>query len=250
MTDTAAAAQALPLFYIQPRVLQPGQHSQKSLSPSATYQFAAKTNAAPIVAGEFAVVSRHYPIVFTEQPTAHPVAVLGLRDQQNLFVDADGKWHDGSHVPAYIRRYPFIFVENEARSELTLCIDEAAPHLVDGRDAPLFDEDGKPTELTQNALQFCRDYQGQHLAATEFAEALRKANLLVENRADVTLKDGQTLSLSGFKVIDEARFNQLPDEELLAWRRKGWLPLIYAHFFSVGNWAGLVDRTASTQAAA
>lgn len=151
------------------------------------------TDAAPIVAGEFAVVSRHSPIVFTEQPTTH---------------------------------------------------------LVDGRDAPLFDEGGKPTTLTQNALQFCRDYQGQHLAATEFAEALRKANLLVENRADVTLKDGQTLSLSGFKVIDDARFNQLPDEELLAWRRKGWQPLVYAHFFSVGNWAGLVDRTAGIKAAA
>jgi hypothetical protein len=246
MTQTAPSAQALPLFYVQPRVLQPGLHGQKSLSPSATYQFAARTNAAPLVASEFAVACHHYPIVFTP----HPVAVLGLRDQDNAFVDADGKWRDGSYVPAYIRRYPFIFVENESRGELTLCIDEAATHLVDGRDAPLFDEDGKPTALTQNALLFCRDYQGQHLAVAEFAEALQKADLLVENRADVTLKNGETLSLSGFQVIDEARFNQLPDEEFLRWRKKGWLPLVYAHFFSVGNWAALVDRTAGAKAAA
>jgi SapC len=48
--------------------------------------------------------------------------------------------------------------------------------------------------------------------------------------------------LAGFKVIDEARFTKLPDATFMQWRRKGWLPLVYAHFFSIGAWSGLVDR--------
>ena len=35
--------------------------------------------------------------------------------------------------------------------------------------------------------------------------------------------------MSGFKVIDEAKFNKLPDEEFLRWRANGWLPLVYCH---------------------
>ena len=97
--------------------------------------------------------------------------MLGLRGQQNLFVESDGQWREGSYVPAYVRRYPFIFLENEARSEWTLCVDEAAPQLVEGRENPLFDDDGKPTALTRSALEFCRDYQAQHVAAGDFTGA-------------------------------------------------------------------------------
>jgi len=61
----------------------------------------------------------------------------------------------------------------------------------------------------------------------------------------VTLKDGHALGLSGFRVIDEGKFNALPDETILDWRRKGWLPLIYCHLISTSNWANLVDRAAA-----
>ena len=37
------------------------------------------------------------------------------------------------------------------------------------------------------ALEFCRDYQNQHAYTMEFARALAEADLLVENRADITL---------------------------------------------------------------
>jgi hypothetical protein len=236
---------SLPLFYARPKVLQPGLHGQKSIAKTTTYRFAGETNAVPLVSGELPAASRHFPIVFTESPEPHPVAVLGLREGQNVFVDAEGQWRQGTYIPAYVRRYPFIFLENEARTELTLCVDEAAPHLVDGREQPLFDEKGEPSQLTQGALAFCRDYQAQHLAVAEFTAALVEADLLVDNRADITLNDGQKMSLSGFKVIDESRFNQLSDAEFLRWRGKGWLPWVYAHFFSIGNWSSLIDKIAA-----
>lgn len=242
MTDSS-----LPLFYQSPRVLTPGAHGQRSLAQDLGYAFAATTNAVPLVAEEMPVAGRHFPVVFSDEATPHPVAILGLRGQQNLFVGADGQWRAGAYLPAYIRRYPFIFLENEARTELTLCIDEAAEALVEGRDRPLFDDGGQPTALTRSALTFCRDYQAQHLVAAEFAKALAEAGLLVDHRADVTLRGGERLSLAGFKVIDAERFAKLPDATFLAWRAKGWLPLAYAHFFSIGSWSALVDRVAGAE---
>ncbi|SHH80582.1 SapC family protein [Pollutimonas bauzanensis] len=232
----------LPLFYIQPRPLQAALHDKLSLAEQAGYGFAGATNAVPLVAGEIAVACRHYPIVFTEGALPSPVAVLGLRGQENLFVDADGQWRAGHYVPAYIRRYPFIFMENTDRGEYTLCIDEAAASVVEGRDHPLFNDDGSPSALSRSALDFCRDYQNQHAHTMEFMRALAEADVLVENRADITLPDGQRLSLSGFKIIDEAKFNKLPEDEFLRWRANGWLPLVYFHFVSIGTWSTLLDR--------
>lgn len=234
---------ALPLFYKSPRVLTPASHGSRSLRTSSDFRFAAGTNAVPLVAEEMPLAARHYPVVFSDEAVPHPVAILGLRGQQNLFVDGEGRWRAGAYVPAYVRRYPFIFVENEARTELTLCIDDAAEALTEGQGNPLFNAKGEPTPLTRSALAFCRDYQAQHLLAAELGRMLAQADLLVEHRADIALTDGQRLSLSGFKVIDDARFAKLPDETFLEWRRKGWLPLVYSHFFSIGAWSALVDRT-------
>lgn len=233
----------MPLFYQSPKVLQPAAHGGRSLAAQGNYRFAAHTNAVPLAAEEIATAGRHFPVVFSEGDTPHPVAVLGLRGQQNLYVNEAGQWREGVYVPAYIRRYPFIFHEDATGNELTLCIDEASELLVEGRHNPLFDAQGEPSALTRNALAFCRDYQAGHHLAAAFTRALIDANLLVERRADVTLNDGQRLSLSGFKVIDQGRFAKLPDNTFVQWRHHGWLPLVYAHFFSVGTWSSLIDRT-------
>jgi len=237
----APAAASLPLLYRQPRVLQPGLHSGLGFAGNGLYGFAAEANAVPLLAAEMAATGRRLPIVFTGDALPQASAVLGLRARQNLCVDAGGRWLAGPHVPAYLRRYPFIFLEDSARQELTLCIDEAATVAV-GADAPaLFDSEGQPTAMTRSALAFCRDYQAHHLLTQAFCQAVAAAGLLVDRHADIALHDGRPLRLDGFKVIDEARFNQLPAETLAQWRDKGWLAPVYAHLQSLDNWRTLID---------
>ncbi|MDE1150430.1 MAG: SapC family protein [Azospirillaceae bacterium] len=236
------STQALPAFYQRPRPLQAERDGDLSLAAIKDYHFAANANSVPVIAAEMTLACKVYPLLFVDGATPQAVALLGLRNGENLFVDADGTWAAGAYVPAYVRRYPFIFMENRDRAEFTLCIDEAAAAVTRGGENPLF-VDGQPTEATRNALAFCSDYQGHYAFTAEFVAAAAKADLLVENRADVTLADGQKLSLAGFKVIDEAKFNALPAEEFQRWRERGFLPLVYAHFVSISNWASLVDRT-------
>jgi hypothetical protein len=233
----------LPLFYGKPRAVLAERHGNMSLTPTSDFSFAGTTNSVPVVATELPMVCKHYPILFTDGALPQMVALLGLRASENLMVDDKGNWAPGTYVPAYVRRYPFIFFENEEKSQYTLCVDEDAKTVVEGTENPFF-VDGAPSKMTQSALDFCRDYQAHYAATAEFLKAITEAGLLVENRADATLADGRKLSLSGFKVIDEARFNELDDETFLAWRKRGWLHLVYCHFISNGNWSTLVERAA------
>lgn len=149
-SETMTTQTSLPLFYEQPRPLAPGAHANLSLAGNTGFGYAAKTNAVPLVATELPTACRHFPIVFTDGDQPTPVAVLGVRGQENLFVDAQGQWRAGAYIPAYVRRYPFIFMENEDRSQFTLCVDEKAASVVEGRDNPFFDEAGEPTDLARS----------------------------------------------------------------------------------------------------
>jgi SapC len=52
------------------------------------------------------------------------------------------------------------------------------------------------------------------------------------------------MTLHGFQVIDGAKFNALPDDVFLEWRRRGWLPLVYCHFLSMDRWRDLAEWAA------
>ncbi len=241
--EAAAAPPRMPVFYREPRPLDSARHAGKSISGKSDFSFARATNSVPLNVVEFSLALRRYPIVFTRDEPVVPVAVLGLRSGENLFVSGDGGWASGSYIPAYVRRYPFIFLESADKLNYTLCVDEASALLVDGDERPLF-ADGKPSDFTNGLLQFCSAYQGHTAATLEFTAALQKQGLLTENRADASLKSGERVAVSGFKVVDEAKFTALPDDVFLDWRQRGWLGLVYCHLLSTGNWQVLVDRAA------
>jgi hypothetical protein len=230
----------LPLFYKNPTPLSSERHAKKSISRTPDYSFAVDTNSVPVTAMECSRAMQNYPIVFTTGDPVVPVAVLGLRGAKNQFVEPDGAWRAGAYIPAYIRRYPFILMESPDKLQFTLCIDEDSNLLVDGDGQPLFEGD-TATEAANKALEFCSAYQGQHSFTLEFTAALEKYGLLVENRASVALKSGEQLSLSGFRMVDEAQLAALPDDVFLDWRQRGWVPLIYCHLLSMGNWQALVE---------
>lgn len=236
--DTPAAAPALPLFYTQPKPLDANTHRNSRLRDNAHFGFARKANSVPLNGVEFAIAQRHYPIVFTGVGKPFPAAVMGLRADQNLFVDGEGRWVEGIYVPAYIRRYPFVFIE-APDDKLILSIDEGSGLLVSEGPHRLFDEAGKPTPLVNGALQFCGAYQANFKATLEFIDSLLEHDLLVDNRANAVLEGGERLSLGGFKVIDEEKVKKLPAVVLRTWRDQGWLGWVYGHLFSLAGWNGL-----------
>jgi len=237
---------ALPIFYTRPRPLDATGDRGLSLQPVTNFGFARATNSLLLGAAEYSRAMRNYPIVFTSREPRVAVAVLGLEGNENLFVGEGGKWREGNYTPAYVRRYPFIFLEQPGKAELTLCIDEASGLLTQSDDHLLF-EGGEPTQLVRNALNFCREFHEQTLASAAFVAGLAEQALLVPNEARIRLNSGKELTLRDFQIVDEAKFSALPDDVFLDWRRRGWLPLVYAHLMSMASWASLVELEAKKQ---
>lgn len=243
MTGTSAppqqADQSLPLFYQQPQLLTVQQHGDWRLK-DGDFRFAGNAIAVPIVVGEFSAALRDYPILFaTSGDDVSPIALFGM-EEVNLWV-TDGRWERGAYVPAYVRRYPFVFVKHG--EQLALAIDPASGRFGQGgsEGAALF-EDGKPSAVTQEILRFCDAFRVDSDATTDFCRALKSQNLLVDQHADATLASGRKVAVGGFQIIDAARLAALDAAVVVEWHNKGYLALAHLHLASLGRFEQVFAR--------
>ena len=174
-----------------------------------------------------------------------PVVILGMRGNENLYVDAQGNWQ-GKYIPAFIRRYPFVFASSDDGSTLTLCLDEAFTGFnQEGRGERLFDDEGKPTPYVQNILTFLQGFQAEFQRTQSYCKKLQALNLLEAMRAQVTTDSGQLLSLTGFSGVSRTKLKELASETLAEMVKKDELELTYLHFHSLQNFDTMKDRLAT-----
>lgn len=235
----------MPLFYSNPVPIDAKKHAETGLRKNFGLGFCSHVNAVPINMIEMPQISHFYPIAFSPDENATPVALLGVRDNENLFVDGADRWVEDAYIPAYIRRYPFIFSEIAGTDQLTLCIDMDDKVIDQKSDQRFFDADGKPSLLAQNALEFCKSYHAAAQQTLSFSRALAQSGLLVERQAEINVGAGKRINFSGFRIVDEQKLAEMPEKEFLEWRKNGWLPFLYAHLFSGAQWGRLTRMLAS-----
>jgi hypothetical protein len=229
----------MPLFYTKPAPLDAKAHVKLALKKNFGLGFTQGVNAVPVNLIELPQICHFYPIAFSPDENATPVAILGLRDNENLFVNAKGEWEQDTYIPAYIRRYPFIFSEVPGGDQLSLCIDMIDDVIEDKGEQRFFDDEGKASPLSQNALEFCKSYHAAAQHTVEFGKALAASGILVDRQAEINIGGGKRINFAGFRIIDEEKLSALPDATFLEWRKKGWLPFLYAHLFSGAQWQRL-----------
>lgn len=231
---------SLPLFYKDIKALDRIQDEGLRAHQEADFRFAATTNAIPLVVEEFPFAAGDYPIVFTAGEVPVPVAVTGLELDKNLMIDNEGSWLPRSYVPAYVRRYPFILVEEPQSKQLMLCYESAAPQLSPNGEMPLF-ENGEPTDVVKRALDFCMALRQQGELTDSFIREVQKHKLLQPGHVDVELADGRQVRMDGFLAIDRNSFMALPADVIADWHQKQWLDMVYAHFLSNSRWQKLAE---------
>jgi hypothetical protein len=235
---SAAPNQNLPLFYNEIVPLNATQHATLKIRQVEKSPFIAQTHAIPITVDEFGLAQRHYPIVFSIGENPIPIALMGLNEGVNVFLDPDGRPVDTTtYIPAYIRRYPFLLAKlNPESDELSLCFDpttEAVGEFDDGQ--PLFDGD-QPSDATKAILEFCEQFEtaGQRTAA--FMEDVKKSGLLMDGEVAIQPEGyQQPFIYRGFQMIDEEKLRELRGDELRKMNQNGMLPLLYAHLFSLAQ---------------
>jgi len=231
------------LIYESAVPVSASRHAKVSYEPVGNYAFSAAINAVPLMAVEFIRAATEYAIVFTAADNeVLPVAVLGVRPEQNLYLSPDQQWQ-AKYVPAFIRRYPFVFSASADRKTLTLCVDEAHPGFNSAeRGQRLFGDDAKPTVFVEQVLKFLQEYQAHFERTRTFGARLQELKLLEPMQAQVTTPAGEKLTLGGFMGVSREKLRALAPDSLAALAKTDELELLYLHLYSMRNFNDVKDR--------
>jgi len=230
------APNMLPLLYNGLEPLNRNQHSNYKVRRLNGLQRIASAHAIPVTVDEFAMIQRHFPIVFSSGDNPVPIALMGLHEGTNTFFDEQGIARDPSvYLPAYLRRYPFVLARlREDSDELSLCFDptsDAVGEFDDGE--PLFDGEA-PSEATKAILQFCEQFEQAGQRTQAFVNEVKESGLLMEGEVAIQPEGSQQPFIyRGFQMVDEEKFQNLRGDELRKLNQNGALPLIMAHLFSL-----------------
>jgi hypothetical protein len=238
MASTPQGAPTLPLFYESLSPLSSQAHAGAKIRMRSTYPEAARTHAVPLTVDEFPLAMKHYPIVFGSGEGSAPLALFGLSDGVNHFVDAEGNWKSDVYIPAYIRRYPFLLAKfNPNSEELTLCFDDKSSVIdLEGKEGVALFDGEQASEHTKSVLNFCEQFETAVQRTRAFMEEIGKLDIVIDGEVQLQ-QDGmaEPAVYRGFRMVSEDKLRELRGDQLRKIVQNGMIGLIYAHLFSLAN---------------
>ena len=226
----------LPLFYNGLEPLSSELHADYKVRTLNTAPFLAQHHAVPVTVEEFPSVQRRMPIIFSAGDDPVPLALMGMNEGVNTFVDADGKLIDEDvYVPAYVRRYPYLLARLRPEAEeLSLCFDptsEAIGRFDEGE--PLFNGT-EPTEVTRQILAFAEQFEQAGMRTAQFMKEIKELGLLMDGEVSINVEgQSQPYVYRGFQMVNEEKLAELRGDQLRKMQQSGMLPLVHAHLFSL-----------------
>ena len=225
----------LPLFYNDLVPLNSRDHGEWRSRTTDRAPWLVGQHAVPLTVEEFPQAQRNFPIIFSAGDAPVPLALMGLNEGVNVFVDDTGLLSAPVYVPAYARRYPFMLAKLSPENEdLSLCFDPATDLIGAFEDGlPLF-ENGEPTDACKATLNFCEQFEIAGQKTGTFIDELKKHDLLMEGEVAIQQEGAeQPYVYRGFQMINEEKLREMRGDVLRAWNQNGMLPLIVAHLFSL-----------------
>lgn len=220
-------------------------HKDLKVAVNNAFAFAKNTHLSAASIREYAQLAASMPLVFIQDPKTeryHSVAMLGMDQGQNLFLQGD-KWN-GPAVPMNILRYPFDIRPDG--DKLGVYIDENSDQVGTEEGQALFKEDGSPSEFLENRQKFLGDLANSEMLTQRFIKAVIDLELLDAIQIRVTYKDAQQRNVTGMFSINEKRLIELPEEKVIELHKQGFLGALYAIMLSMGQLNRLVELSNST----
>jgi hypothetical protein len=255
MTTTQSPAGEISgnvLFYSKPEPLAPELHSKLGVKRmEGPFGFAKAGHAIPLTVGEFPVAAVTGPIIFVGDEKL-PLSVMGLNAGDNMFVRADGTFEPGVYIPAYVRRYPFVYANDDVNKQMVLCVDRNAEFIVEGGDMPFFEKDGQPSEYTKSCLEFCNNFEQERQRTMSFVALLKDLELFELKTASFSPPQpdgslGEPQKIAEYFGVSEEKLLKLDPDKLLLLRDNGALAQIYAHLVSLVGWDRLISLALARQ---
>lgn len=222
-----------PLFYRTVVPLDSRRHEALRISrPLRPLDYARDANVIPALVDEFDLAMAEIPIAYLPGkncPSA--VFVTGSSPGTNIYVTDGGLWN-GTYVPAYLRRYPFIIGE-VSEDDSVLCIDESYDGLGEAEGDRLFSETGVQQDALTNALTLAQSYRDAAIRTEAFCAMLRDFDLLQTATLDTIKPDGAKSVVHGLLIMNEVALAALPSDKLYALHAEGYLKAIYSQIASL-----------------
>ena len=225
----------LPLFYKDLMPLNSRDHGTWRARSMDSAPWLVGQHAIPLTVEEFPQAQRHFPIIFASGDNPVPLALMGLNEGVNVFVNDEGKIDTPIYLPAYVRRYPFLLAKlTPETQELSLCFDPASDLVGDFSEGDVLFEDSQPSQATKNALDFCESFEQAGQRTGAFIEELQKHELLMDGEVAIQ-QDGVEAPFiyRGFQMVNQDKLKEVRGDVLRGWNQSGLLPLIHAHLFSL-----------------
>ncbi len=128
-----------------------------------------------------------------------------------------------------------------------ILIDEESP-LVSVKDGnSLFMEDGSQSDILKRAIKFLSDYDRDMEITKRVAKIIESSGVLEEREISIGEGDEKHILVNGFKVVNRDKLNNLSDDILANWVRKGFITLIDAHIKSLNGIDRLFDLAQKRQ---
>lgn len=229
-------------LFSAPELLNARDHGNLGLNTSATpLAFSRSAQFIPLASVEMVSAQRHYPIVFSSHTDPTPLAIVSIMKSDNLFVDSEGNWDASSYVPGYLRCHPFALATRDD-NQYSVVIDRNAASVGTEPEQPFFDGPNLSAEI-QKKVDFCSQYYSYSRGTKDFCQKLKDLNLLNGQKATFEIGDsGEQVSTGTYIAVDMKRVQELDAGTLRELHADGTLAAIYAHWFSLDNWNGLLER--------
>jgi hypothetical protein len=210
-----------------------------------TPAFVHNIHALPMSFTEIALASRDYPVAFSSADSGKNfrlTTVLGLQENQNMFLMDDGHWDRRVYLPAYVRRYPFCMARvtknGEVQGERVVCVDDSA---IASDGDQLFDENGEALPTWSRIENFVTEYERDLLRAEEFCKLLAEFELL--EPISVTAELGEfKMQLAGLHRVKREALASLPEESLRTLLKGDAMDAVFAHLASLNNFQRMLSR--------
>ena len=213
------------------------QHQNLKLSKKRDLSHVAGQHIVPVTAREFAQASTSYPLVVVKDPDSSRyrcVAMLGLEAGENLYYGEE-KWN-AIYVPQSISLVPFsLGLDPEKEKTLTACIDLDSPFVGEDKDEALFDAEGNESELLKSVHESLGRMYEDEINTENFLKVLQENDLLIELELQLSLNTGENKKLVGLYGIDERKLQELSDEKVVDFHKRGLFIPIHAMLVSVGQ---------------
>ena len=228
-------------LYDNPVLLSKEEHAGMGLSTLVRpYDFIKDVRGFPVVTNEIQTAQKYYPVVFSDFENPVLIAVCGILEDKNLFVNDDGRWQKGAYIPSYVRCHPFAFARRDDE-EFAIVIDKSSSAISSTPEFPFF-EGTEISEYTQSRVDFCGAVNQQREMSKAFCKRVKELGLLNGQRVAQTMSDGSEIKIADYVTIDATKLNELDKDTLHELHADGSLAAIFAMLFSLENWNRLIER--------